>query len=152
MSATTTITQSASNIPSKCPLEHSYPPAKSSSSNAPPALDNPLDQGGPSMATEATLGDSSTSRLATLRRENAVLCGALFLAGWNDGTTGPLLPRIQEVYHVWVQNHSHKTSSQLLYYQDWLRSCISHLHRELRGTPLETQGLRSLLIYISGLH
>ncbi|KAI0074463.1 MFS general substrate transporter [Panus rudis PR-1116 ss-1] len=30
----------------------------------------------------------------------AVLCFSLFMAGWNDGTTGPLLPRIQEVYHV----------------------------------------------------
>lgn len=28
------------------------------------------------------------------------LCWCLVLAGWNDGTTGPLLPRIQEVYHV----------------------------------------------------
>src|ERR1700683_2146278 len=28
------------------------------------------------------------------------LCYSLFLVGWNDGTTGPLLPRIQEVYHV----------------------------------------------------
>lgn len=28
------------------------------------------------------------------------LCFSLFMAGWNDGTTGPLLPRIQEVYHV----------------------------------------------------
>lgn len=28
------------------------------------------------------------------------LCYAMFLLGWNDGTTGPLLPRIQEVYHV----------------------------------------------------
>jgi hypothetical protein len=24
----------------------------------------------------------------------------MIVAGWNDGTTGPLLPRIQEVYHV----------------------------------------------------
>jgi len=30
----------------------------------------------------------------------AAMCGCLFLAGWNDGTTGPLLPRIQSVYHV----------------------------------------------------
>ncbi|KAF7977329.1 hypothetical protein HWV62_4107 [Athelia sp. TMB] len=30
----------------------------------------------------------------------ASCCFALFLAGWNDGTTGPLLPRIQEDYHV----------------------------------------------------
>ena len=30
----------------------------------------------------------------------ATLCFVLFLAGWNDGTTGPLLPRIQSNYHV----------------------------------------------------
>lgn len=30
----------------------------------------------------------------------ATLCFTLFLAGWNDGTTGPLLPRIQSNYHV----------------------------------------------------
>ncbi|KZT71856.1 MFS general substrate transporter [Daedalea quercina L-15889] len=30
------------------------------------------------------------------------MCLALFLAGWNDGTTGPLLPRIQKVYHVCI--------------------------------------------------
>ncbi|KAF9558509.1 MFS general substrate transporter [Agrocybe pediades] len=28
------------------------------------------------------------------------LCLTLFLAGWNDGTLGPLLPRIQQVYKV----------------------------------------------------
>ncbi|KAF8992924.1 major facilitator superfamily domain-containing protein [Cyathus striatus] len=28
------------------------------------------------------------------------LCWTLFLAGWNDGTLGPLLPRIQEVYNL----------------------------------------------------
>lgn len=30
----------------------------------------------------------------------ATLCWSLYLAGWNDGTTGPLLPRIQRVYSV----------------------------------------------------
>jgi len=34
------------------------------------------------------------------RIQFATLCYSLFLAGWNDGTTGPLLPKIQEVYHV----------------------------------------------------
>ncbi|PVF93675.1 MFS general substrate transporter [Serendipita vermifera] len=37
------------------------------------------------------------------RREKWVIgamCFALFLAGWNDGTLGPLLPRIQQVYGV----------------------------------------------------
>ncbi|TFK82924.1 MFS general substrate transporter [Polyporus arcularius HHB13444] len=30
----------------------------------------------------------------------AALCLAIYVAGWNDGTLGPLLPRLQEVYHV----------------------------------------------------
>ncbi|KAA1469643.1 MFS general substrate transporter [Dentipellis sp. KUC8613] len=30
----------------------------------------------------------------------AAICLSLFLAGWNDGSTGPLLPRIQQVYRV----------------------------------------------------
>lgn len=30
----------------------------------------------------------------------ATLCWSLFMAGWNDGTTGPLLPRMQEYYRV----------------------------------------------------
>ncbi|KAI0754413.1 MFS general substrate transporter [Daedaleopsis nitida] len=28
------------------------------------------------------------------------LCCSIYVAGWNDGTLGPLLPRLQEVYHV----------------------------------------------------
>ncbi|RPD61364.1 MFS general substrate transporter [Lentinus tigrinus ALCF2SS1-6] len=30
----------------------------------------------------------------------AALCFTIYVAGWNDGTLGPLLPRLQEVYHV----------------------------------------------------
>jgi hypothetical protein len=30
----------------------------------------------------------------------AALCFSMFMLGWNDGSTGPLLPRIQEVYGV----------------------------------------------------
>ncbi|KAJ6627841.1 major facilitator superfamily domain-containing protein [Mycena sp. CBHHK59/15] len=36
-------------------------------------------------------------------RERLQLCAlywCMFLAGWNDGTAGPLIPRIQRVYHV----------------------------------------------------
>lgn len=39
-----------------------------------------------------------------------VLCWTMFLTGYNDGTTGPMLPRIQEVYHV-----RYPGSSPLLY-------------------------------------
>ena len=28
------------------------------------------------------------------------LCWTLFVTGWNDGTTGPLIPRMMEVYNV----------------------------------------------------
>lgn len=30
----------------------------------------------------------------------AALCWFMFLEGWNDGTPGPLLPTIQQAYHV----------------------------------------------------
>ncbi|CDO77091.1 hypothetical protein BN946_scf184473.g35 [Trametes cinnabarina] len=40
----------------------------------------------------------------THRRKSRIhffaLCFCLFVNGWNDGTTGPMLPRIQENYHV----------------------------------------------------
>ena len=35
------------------------------------------------------------------------LCWSLFTLGWNDGTTGPLLPRIQSVYHVRMRSLVH---------------------------------------------
>ncbi|KAF7362536.1 MFS domain-containing protein [Mycena venus] len=34
------------------------------------------------------------------RIQLVTLCWTLFLAGWNDGSLGPLIPRIQQVYHV----------------------------------------------------
>jgi hypothetical protein len=34
----------------------------------------------------------------------AALCYCIFYVGWNDGTLGPLLPRIQEYYDVWLQD------------------------------------------------
>ena len=46
----------------------------------------------------------TTTRLRAMRRQaNAMYASMLYtmlLSGWNDGTTGPLLPRIQAVYHV----------------------------------------------------
>ncbi|KAI0754425.1 MFS general substrate transporter [Daedaleopsis nitida] len=50
----------------------------------------------PSTATPA----STPASRRKARIQFATLCWSLFLAGWNDGTTGPLLPRIQVVYHV----------------------------------------------------
>lgn len=103
MSVTTPTTQGPSNTPSGHLINDvSSPPA----SNATPALDDHLDEVGAMTATAAAPKvDGSTSRKTTLWRERLVfttMCGALFLSGWNDGATGPLLPRIQEVYHVSV--------------------------------------------------
>lgn len=42
----------------------------------------------------------SRSQIKKARIQFITLCWTLFLAGWNDASTGPLLPRIQEVYHV----------------------------------------------------
>ena len=38
------------------------------------------------------------ARLA--RAQFLALCWALFVLGWNDGSIGPLLPRIQKFYDV----------------------------------------------------
>ena len=52
---------------------------------------------------------SATTLMQTLQKKEQerkiyTYCGALYLCaffiGWNDGTTGPLLPRIQSFYHV----------------------------------------------------
>jgi len=45
---------------------------------------------------------SKTSKRPTLRARIQFfsLCWTLFLAGWSDASTGPLLPRIQSTYHV----------------------------------------------------
>ncbi|KAG9221698.1 hypothetical protein CCMSSC00406_0005611 [Pleurotus cornucopiae] len=43
---------------------------------------------------------SPKKQAMTARVQFATLCWCLFMAGWNDGTTGPLLPRIREVYNV----------------------------------------------------
>ncbi len=49
----------------------------------------------------------------------AVLCYNFFLAGWNDGSTGPLLPTIQRSHHVrfpfsiWIVDHSRQIVPRL---------------------------------------
>ncbi|KAH9899251.1 MFS general substrate transporter [Cubamyces lactineus] len=58
-------------------------------------------EGSQSSHTPATTFSASTpASRRKARIQFMTLCWTLFLAGWNDGTTGPLLPRIQSVYHV----------------------------------------------------
>jgi hypothetical protein len=49
---------------------------------------------------ESALSPPSRKQVKKARIQFITLCWTLFLAGWNDASTGPLLPRIQEVYHV----------------------------------------------------
>ena len=52
-----------------------------------------------SIASDTQVVQTKAQRLRA-RIQFATLCWTLYLAGWNDATTGPLLPRIQKVYHV----------------------------------------------------
>ncbi|KAJ6478773.1 major facilitator superfamily domain-containing protein [Mycena vitilis] len=42
----------------------------------------------------------SRKQIFLARVQTVTLCWAVFLAGWNDGSLGPLIPKIQEVYHL----------------------------------------------------
>jgi hypothetical protein len=58
--------------------------------------------------TAAQGQESETRERVTVRRQQKVranvqffaLCWTIFLMGWNDASTGPLVPRIREVYRV----------------------------------------------------
>ncbi|KAI0367660.1 MFS general substrate transporter [Pilatotrama ljubarskyi] len=54
--------------------------------------------------TSSTAPAISASQKAVYRRKSLIhfltLCFCVFCMGWNDGTTGPMLPRIQDHYHV----------------------------------------------------
>jgi hypothetical protein len=87
MSITTALTDVGSN--SATPRQHST------------SQDHPL----PTIAGESLREDDGVDAITPemQRREKFVftsMCVSLFLAGWNDGTIGPLLPRIQHVYGV----------------------------------------------------
>ena len=46
------------------------------------------------------LGPPVKAQVTKARIQFITLCLSLFLAGWNDASTGPLLPRIRQVYQV----------------------------------------------------
>ena len=83
-----------------------YTTARSSDELSNPARE--LSAGGPITVRQATPGatndtvDQTKAQRLRARIQFATLCWTLYLAGWNDGSTGPLLPRIQKVYDVGV--------------------------------------------------
>lgn len=50
--------------------------------------------------SSVTLSANTNAHRLRARIQFASCCYSMFLAGWNDGSTGPLLPRIQKVYNV----------------------------------------------------
>ena len=52
----------------------------------------------PLIGNDVKVPTKQEARLA--RAQFLALCWALFVIGWNDGSTGPLLPRIQKFYDV----------------------------------------------------
>ncbi len=59
-----------------------------------------------SLKSETFVPRQKMVRLA--RIQFLTLCWTLFLIGWNDSSTGPLIPRIREHYNVKEEDH-HKT-------------------------------------------
>ena len=55
--------------------------------------------GGVSEHSHITASDARAYRWKS-RLHFAALCYSYFLEGWNDGSLGPLLPRIQQYYNV----------------------------------------------------
>jgi hypothetical protein len=91
------------------PLTESSPAETTIHSVAPtPNLGSKMKLDLTSVPPESLTFDGNGSTTISLTREQKnkarvqflALCWTLFLAGWNDGTTGPLLPRIQLVYKV----------------------------------------------------
>ncbi|KAJ6497304.1 MFS general substrate transporter [Mycena sanguinolenta] len=68
-----------------------------------PPVATPLSEKVPSIVSEV---DDSPSRAISKQHRTQeriqliTLCWTLFLLGWNDGSLGPLIPRIQRVYHI----------------------------------------------------
>lgn len=51
-------------------------------------------------ASYAECSDKTKQQVLIGHVQFITCCVPLFLAGWNDGTLGPLLPRMQSVYNV----------------------------------------------------
>lgn len=61
----------------------------------------PSGDGSPEMEEQGRPSEKQSSRYRWYARLHfAAICWCFFLQGWNDGTAGPLLPRMQSVYHV----------------------------------------------------
>lgn len=96
-------------------------------------------------SVESSAAPAFTPAQRAVFRRNArlqffALCYSFFLEGWNDGSTGPLLPRIERNYHVSPPSqliHHHRrgaTDVCRVVFSDWLRDRVYALRDELCGT------------------
>jgi hypothetical protein len=66
-----------------------------------PANDNVVDTVNEPRPSSALANSTMTRKqIKTASLQLLAMSWNMFLLGWNDGSLGPLLPRIQEVYHV----------------------------------------------------
>ncbi|KAF8234569.1 MFS general substrate transporter [Tricholoma matsutake] len=87
--------------------------------------------------TSATVSAPSRKQVNKTRFQFIALCWTLFLAGWNDGSIGPLLPRIQKFYNV-----VGFTMVSLIF----VVACVGYISGALANLPLSDQlGLGKVL-------
>lgn len=84
-------------------VSRSQPSGSTSKDNVTNGIDRENTKTVSNIAVSSPLPNSQR-QIIKARIQFASLCWCLFLAGWNDGTTGPLLPRIRKVYHVILSN------------------------------------------------
>lgn len=77
--------------------------------------------------TEVTSGFKTAGQKKLANVQFVSLCWTLFLIGWNDASTGPLLPRIGQVYHVCSCQVYYQSVVVLTQDLGWFRSCFSDL-------------------------
>ena len=133
-------------LPSKLnPLKHvDSPPDHAGYANEPPSS-IPLVEVFPVHPVPPIQEDTSQSTSRHELKTNihfTTLCFCPFPVGWNDGTVGPLLPRIQGVYHV-----SLRRSLRGAYFVDsvlsgWIHGGFSDIHIQRNRKNWNT--LRSL--------
>lgn len=82
--------------------------------------------------TDSVAPAISAAQKAVYRRKTwvnfATLCFSVSMNGWNDGTTGPLLPKMQSYYNV--RSFGMRQASddlQAATFVDWIRGGIPHL-------------------------
>ena len=87
------------------------------------------DQLGPPQADESETRSSRKARQYEFKCL-ASLGWSLFVAGWGDGSTGPLIPRMQSYYHV--RTGSQGIDQRILLLSGQLHDRVPHICFELR--------------------